>query len=84
METIQLQLDRPTLERAQRLSAFRHCSLDELIKAMIGQTRIAGPANNNLVGLFADEPALMDQIIESAMSAREQRPTNANKILATI
>jgi hypothetical protein len=66
METIQLHLDKPTLERVRQLSALRHCSLDELIKAMVEQTRIAAPANNNLVGMFADEPELMDQIIESA------------------
>src|SRR5574341_485765 len=72
METIQLQLNKPTLERAKGLSALRRCSFEELIKKMIEQPIIAEPANNNLVGMFKDEPELMDQIIESAMSAREK------------
>ena len=74
METIQLKLDKPTFERAKRLSALRQCSLDELIKQMIEQTRMTELIQNNLLGMFADEPELMDQAMESVMSAREQHP----------
>jgi hypothetical protein len=74
METIQLQLDEPTLERAKRASALRRCTIDELLKEMIGQIQVAEPTSNHLLGMFADDPELTDQVMESAMNAREQHP----------
>lgn len=32
------------------------------------------PARDPLLGLFADEPELMDEVVESAMRDRETRP----------
>lgn len=72
MDTIQIQLDRQTLARAQLLSRLRGYSLDALIKELINQTRVAALEENHLLGMFADEPQLMDQVVESSMIARER------------
>lgn len=74
MEMIHLQLDEQTLDRAKRLSKLRQCTLEELIKDIIEQIRLVDPAHNHVLGMFADEPGLMDQVVESAMVAREQHP----------
>ena len=72
MDTIQIQLDKPTLARAQLLSRLRGYSIDVLIKELINQTRVAALEDNHLLGIFADEPQLMDQVVESSMIARER------------
>ena len=74
MEMLQLQLDEQTIERARRLSKLRRRSLEELITEIIEQMRVTEPADNHLLGMFADEPELMDEVVESAMIAREQHP----------
>lgn len=71
METIQLQLDEQTLEHARRLSRLRRRTLEELLKETIEQMRVTEPTNDQVLGMFADEPELMDQVIESVMIARE-------------
>ena len=72
MDTIQIQLDKQTLARAQLLSRLRGYSLDSLIKELINQTRVTTLEDNRLLGMFADEPQLMDQVVESSMIARER------------
>lgn len=74
METIQLQLDEQTLERIRRLSRLRRCTLEELLKEAIEQMRVIEPTNDRVLGMFADEPELMDQVIESTMLTRENHP----------
>lgn len=74
METIQLQLDEQTLEHARRLSRLRRRTLEELLKETIEQMRVTEPTNDRVLGMFADEPELMDQVIESVMTARENHP----------
>lgn len=74
METIELQLDTRTLENARRLAESRHCSLEELIKEVIERLGMAETASDPWVGMFADEPDLIDQVIASAMRARVEHP----------
>lgn len=72
METIQLQLDDKTLERARRLAQLRRRSLEELLKETLEQMMVAEPTDDQVLGMFADDPELVDQVIESAMVAREK------------
>jgi len=74
METIQLQLDEQTLERIRRLSRLRRCTLEELLKEAIEQMRVIEPTKDRVLGMFANEPELMDQVVESAMLNRENHP----------
>jgi hypothetical protein len=74
MKTTQLQLDEQTLERAWRIAKIRHRSLEELIQEIIGQFGEAEAANDPFLGKFAHEPELVDQVIESVMTAREEHP----------
>ena len=74
METIELQLDEQTLERARQFAESRRCTLEELISEIIGQLGTAGAESDPFLGMFAGEPELMDQVVASAMKAREDHP----------
>jgi hypothetical protein len=74
METIEVKLDRQTLERAQQVAALRHSTLEALIKSIIEQLAEIQTVDDPLLGMFADEPKLIDHIVESAMEAREVQP----------
>ncbi|MCS6861565.1 MAG: hypothetical protein NZT92_14750 [Abditibacteriales bacterium] len=72
METIELQLDPQTLERARRLAASRHVTLEELIKEVVEQLGGVEAEHDPFWGMFAHEPELVDQVVASAMQAREE------------
>jgi len=74
IETVELQLDAKTLKCAQQLAASRHCTLNELIMEIIEQLDSKKAATNPFLGMFADEPELIDEALESAMKAREEHP----------
>ena len=74
MKTIEIELDEQTIERAQRLAAARGGSLHTLIKDLLEQAHESGTARQSAIGMFASEPELMDEVVESAMRAREERP----------
>ncbi len=74
MERIELELDEQTLERARRLAEARRCTVGQLLKELIEQLEVAPPAVDVFLGLFAQEPELVNQVVESVMQAREQHP----------
>ena len=74
MEKIELQFDEQTLARALKLAVSRQCTLEELIREIIEQLEVSEVANEPFLGMFADEPELIDQIMVSAMTAREAHP----------
>jgi len=74
MERIQLELDEKTLARARELAATRQCSLDQLIKYFIEQGTEPAASADSVLGMFADEPDLIDDVVDSAMHARERDP----------
>ena len=74
METIELQLDKQTLARAQQVAVSRHSTLEALITEMIAQLAETQVTDDPFLGMFADEPALIDLVVESALEARETHP----------
>jgi hypothetical protein len=74
MERIEIEFDEETLARARKLAEARRCSLDELLKAFIQQETKPTSSVDTMLGMFADEPELLDEVVESAMQARERDP----------
>jgi hypothetical protein len=74
METIELHLDAQTLARVRQLAASRHCTIETLLKECLAHLGVAEPAGNPFLGMFADEPELIDQARESAMQAHAEHP----------
>ncbi|HZQ07405.1 MAG TPA: hypothetical protein VFD70_12570 [Anaerolineae bacterium] len=70
-QVIELTLPSDTFLALQRAALREHKTEAELaveaIRAYLGQLGI----NDSLIGLFADEPELMDAVSESAMHIRE-------------
>ena len=78
MEPIELQLDEQTLERARRLAASRRFTLEELITTLLQREEAIDSENDPVLGMFAHEPELIDQVAESAMQMREQHILRAS------
>jgi hypothetical protein len=72
METSDLQLDEETLARARRLAASRQVTVEELIKEALAQLETPAATEDPILGMFADVPELMDEIVEETMQARER------------
>jgi hypothetical protein len=65
------------LERflAEQVEAGRFATKDQVIlKALMDFKLASSPGRPPLLGLFSDEPGLMDEVLESAMKDRESRP----------
>jgi hypothetical protein len=77
MAIIELHLDEKTIERAQRVATRRQSTLEDLLKEIIGLLAGPEPAKDPILGMFAHDPALLDQVVQSAMDAREQHPLRA-------
>lgn len=74
MDTIVVQLDPQTSERARRLAQARGTTVEALVQALIAQLDAGDIAPDPLLGLFADEPEVLDLVVEEAMHARETLP----------
>jgi transcriptional regulator of met regulon len=76
VETIKLQLDKQTLDRARWLAELRHSTLSELIAEAINKLAEAEPSKDRVLGMFSDEPEVVDEILEEIMSDRAAHPLN--------
>ena len=74
MKTIEIQLDEKTFERAQRVAESRRYTLESLIAEIVQHLAATGTKADLLLGMFADKPEAIDQVIESVMMAREAHP----------
>ncbi len=77
MEHIELLLDEDTVKRARKLAADRGCTLEQLIADLLKQAEFSLLTRDLYLGMFADEPELLDRVVESAMQAREDHPLRA-------
>jgi len=71
MKTIELNIDEKTLDHAMHIAEFRHCTLEELLKSIIEEFSILNFTKDDIIGMFADVPEVIDEVVESAMTDRE-------------
>ena len=75
MSRLQLDLDDEVLSRAERLALQRGITVEQLLLELLEQAITPAPiARDPILGLFSDEPDLMDQVAEDALRARENLP----------
>ncbi len=74
MERIELELDTQVIERARRLAEARHCTVEQLLGEMIENLGSAAIGEDVFLGMFAEEPEVIDQVLAMAMQARAQHP----------
>ncbi|MCC5643828.1 hypothetical protein LC607_12900 [Nostoc sp. CHAB 5824] len=70
MEKIELELDRLTFERAQTLAIVNQLTLSELITHVIERLAEIQEKKDPLMGLYADVPEIVDEIVAEAMEKR--------------
>ena len=59
----------------EQVKAGRFSTRDQVVSEALEQFKHADAAGRDpLLGLFSDEPELMDEIVEAAMHDRESRP----------
>lgn len=74
MDTVVVELDPQTSERAHRHAQARGTTIVALVQSLIAQLDSGEAAQDSLLGLFADEPALLDRVVDQTMQARETQP----------
>ncbi len=74
MESIVVELDPQTGERARRLAHARGTTIRALVESLLLQLDQHEARHDPLLGLFADEPALLDHIVTETMQTRETVP----------
>lgn len=74
MDTVVVELDPETSARARRLAHARGTTIAKLVQALIAQSDMPENTADPLLGLFADEPALLDTLVHDAMQTRETQP----------
>ena len=76
---ISIQLDDETAARARQLASSRHCTVEELLKQLVAATEpnpqalATEPADTEacgLIGMLADEPELVDQLLDDIYRTR--------------
>lgn len=70
MEKIELELDRLTFERAKTLAIVNQSTLSELISHVIERLAEIQENKDPLMGLYADVPEIVDDIVAEAMEKR--------------
>ena len=73
MATIHLDLDEATLRRVQALADAPNSTLGDILRRLITDIPGQEACTDSILGLMADEPELVDEIVASAMRAREDR-----------
>lgn len=75
MSRTPVELESDILARAEWLARQRGISVEQFLDGLIDQACPPVESNRDLVlGLFRDEPDLMDQVAEDAMRSREEQP----------
>lgn len=72
--TIQLALPLTTYQALQHAAQTAHKSETEFILAAVENFLEHPPTPTSLLGLFAHEPGLMEQVVEEVMLRREHTP----------
>ncbi len=74
VKTIELHLEKRILDRVRRLAEARHCSVEDVVADAIERIPPVETPADPFLGMFKDEPELIDEVTRSAMTARERHP----------
>jgi hypothetical protein len=71
MTVVKLQLDNKTFERVKHIATRRRVTVETLVQDLVQRLVSAETTDDPLLGMFAQEPDLMDAVTAFAMQARE-------------
>ena len=72
MIKIELELDEKTIEQAQRRATFQRMTLEKHFANILEEKTEELTSGRSSLGLFADEPDMMDRVMEIVYSEREK------------
>ena len=71
---VTIDIDEGVYDIIQRMARNRHASPTELIAGCVANFAQAPTCERSVIGLFASEADLLDEVVEDAMRARERDP----------
>jgi antitoxin component of RelBE/YafQ-DinJ toxin-antitoxin module len=71
MNTVEILLDTPTVERARRVAQSQGLTVEELLTQLIEQLVRGDAMPDPVIGSFADDTELIDLVVTDAMRTRE-------------
>jgi hypothetical protein len=74
MTIVRLHLDSRTFEQVKQIAARRRATVETLIQGLVQRLVAIETTDDPILGMFAQEPDLMDTVTAAAMSARETDP----------
>ena len=77
MVSIELHVDEHLLHEAQRLAKARGSTVEAVLTEILERS-LSADAADPWLGMFADEPDLLDEVVGLAMLARERDALRAN------
>lgn len=77
MVSIELHVDERLLQEAQRLAQARGSTVEAVLTEILERS-LSADAADPWLGMFADEPDLLDEVVGLAMRARERDALRAN------
>jgi len=60
-------------QRAIRLATYYQWTLEELFAQALDKLKTPSSSDDLMLGLFSEEPELIDEMVESAMQTREKQ-----------
>ena len=72
MTKIELELNDSTLEQAKTHATKQHITVEKLFANILEQQVPILPSSRSSLGLFADEPDIMDHVMEMIRIERDQ------------
>lgn len=72
--TIEIQLNERALARLKKIAEQKHVTIEKVLQDMIERLLEAQSSEDLVLGMFAQEPELMDDVVAEAMKARESDP----------
>lgn len=76
MEKIELEIDRQTLERVKTLAMLNQSTVSELLTEVMARLAEIQDKKDPLMGLYADLPEVIDEILADAMEKRGYNVAN--------
>ncbi len=78
MTIVKLHLDHQTFECIEHIAARRRATVETLLQDLVQRLVAVETTGDPILGMFAQEPDLMDAVIAAAMSARETDPLRSS------
>jgi len=72
METIEVKLNERTLARLRKMAAAQRLAIDAMLQDIIEHLSEVETSRSSVLGMFSQEPEVLDSVIDDVMAARER------------